>query len=77
MMRYTRHLTLRLRHREGGQLTVCTAVEEHPDGSENSATEELIWDYEGDNVVITLTRDYLRPNQAVTLRWAVSHELAR
>ncbi len=33
------------------------AVEEHPDGSENSATEELMWDYEGNDVVITLTRD--------------------
>jgi hypothetical protein len=74
--RYTRHLTIRLRHRGGGQLAVCTAVEEHPDGSENSATEELMWDYDGDDVVITLTRDYLRPNQAVTLRWAVSNEPA-
>ena len=46
------------------------------DGSENSATEELMWDYEGNDVVITLTRDYLRPNQAVTLRWAVGNEPA-
>jgi hypothetical protein len=76
MPRYTRHLTIRLRHRGGGRLAVCTAVEEHPDGSENSATEELMWDYDGDDVVITLTRDYLRPNQAVTLRWAVSNEPA-
>jgi len=76
LRRYTRHLTIQLRHHGGGQLTVCTAVEEHPDGSENSATEELMWDYEGNDVVITLTRDYLRPNQAVTLRWAVSNEPA-
>lgn len=72
--RYTRHLTIRLRHRGGGQLSVCTAIEEHPDGLENSATEELMWDYEDDDVVITLTRDYLVPNQAVTLRWAVANE---
>jgi hypothetical protein len=72
--RFTRHFTMRLRHRGGGQLGVCTAVEEHPDGSENSATEDLMWDYEGDDVVIMLTRDYLRPGQAVTLRWAVSNE---
>ncbi len=76
LQRYTRHLTIRLRHRGGGQLSVCTAIEEHPDGSENSATEELMWDYEGDDVVITLTRDYLCPNQAVTLRWAVANEPA-
>ncbi len=74
--RYTRHLTIRLRHRGGGQLSVCTAVEEHPDGSDNSATDDLMWDYEDDDVVIMLTRDYLRPNQAVTLRWAVSNEPA-
>lgn len=43
------------------------------DGSENSATEELIWDDEGDDV-LTLTRDYLRPNQSVTLRWTVTCE---
>jgi len=76
LRRYTRHLTIQMRHRRGEQLTVCTAVEEHPDGSENSATEELMWDYDGDDIVITLTRDYLAPNQAVTLRWAVSHEPA-
>jgi len=76
LRRYTRHFTIRLRHRGGGQLAVCTAVEEHPDGSENSATEQLMWDYDGDDVVITLTRDYLSPNEAVTLRWAVSNEPA-
>ena len=76
LRRYTRHLTFQLRHRHGEQLTVCTAIEEHADGSENSATEELMWDYDGDDVVITLTRDYLGPNQAVTLRWAVSNEPA-
>ena len=76
LRRYTRHLTIRLRHRGGDQLTVCTAIEEHADGSENSATEELMWDYDGDDVVITLTRDYLSPNQAVTLRWTVSNEPA-
>lgn len=62
---------MRLRHRDAGHLTSCTATEEHPFGSENSATEELLWDYEGNDIVITLTRDYLRPNQAVTLRWEV------
>ncbi|MFB9833802.1 hypothetical protein [Actinoallomurus acaciae] len=72
--RYTRHFTINLRHGEAGGLISCSAVEEHEDGSENSATEELIWDDEGDDVIITLTRDYLRPNQSVTLRWTVTRE---
>jgi len=71
--RFTRQLTISLRHRSAGRLVGCTAVEEHPDGAENSATDGLVWDYDGDDVVITLPRDYLRPNQAVTLRWEVSH----
>jgi hypothetical protein len=74
--RYTRHFTINLRHGDAGDLISCSAVEEHEDGSENSATEELIWDYEGDDVIITLTRDYLRPNQSVTLRWTVTREHA-
>lgn len=74
--RYIRHLTIRLRHRGGRQLCVCTAVEGHPDGPENSATEDLLWDYEDDDVMIMLTRDYLKPGQSVTLRWAVSNEPA-
>jgi hypothetical protein len=45
-------------------------------GAENSADADLVWDFEGDDVVITLTREYLRPNQAVTLRWDVPRESA-
>lgn len=74
--RYTRHFTLNLRHGDAGDLISCEAIEEHADGSENSATEELIWDYEGDDVIITLTRDYLRLGQSVTLRWTVDREHA-
>ncbi|MFC4052465.1 hypothetical protein ACFOY4_22500 [Actinomadura syzygii] len=74
--RYLRHYTLRVRHRGAGQLLRCTASEEHPDGSENSAEDDLVWDYEGDDIVMTLTRNYLRPNQAITLRWDVPHESA-
>jgi hypothetical protein len=74
--RYTRHFTLNLRHAGAGDLISCSAVEEHQDGLEVSATEELIWDYEGDDVIITLTRDYLRPGQSVTLRWTVTRECA-
>jgi hypothetical protein len=71
LQRYTRHFTVRLRHEGAGTLTSCSAVEEHPDGSESFAAEDLLWDYEGDDIVITVARDYLRPNQCVTLRWDV------
>jgi len=72
--RYTRHLTIRLRHREAGELIGCTALEESPDGSAVSAGEGLVWDYEGEDVLITLARDYLRPNQHITMRWRSRRE---
>jgi hypothetical protein len=74
--RYTRHYTLRVRHQRARQLLRCWAMEEEPNGSENSAEDALVWDYDGDDVVMTLTRDHLRPNQALTLRWDVPHETA-
>ncbi len=74
--RFTRHLTIRLRHRNVPELVSCMALEEHADGSENSVTDELLWDYEDKDVVATLTCDYLRPNQAVTLRWEINREPA-
>jgi hypothetical protein len=70
--RYTRHLTINLTHRGAGRLLDCAVTEEHPDGSENSAAESLLWDDVGGDLTITLTRDYLRPGQAVTLRWKAS-----
>lgn len=70
--RYTRRFTLNLRHINAGELSSCSAVEEHPDGAENSATEALIWDTEGNDVLISLTREYLRPNQSITLHWKVA-----
>jgi hypothetical protein len=75
--RYVRHLAILLRHRGAGRLRDCTAVEEHPDGSENSAAEQLRWDHEGPDILVTLTRDHLRPNQAVTLRWEFDRDAAR
>ncbi|GLY74397.1 hypothetical protein [Actinoallomurus iriomotensis] len=74
--RYTRQYTLRIRHQGAGQLLRCSATEEEPNGSESSAEDHLVWDYDGDDVNMTLTRDHLRPNQAITLRWDVQHESA-
>jgi hypothetical protein len=75
MPRYTRHYTLRIRQ-QNVQLITCTATEEYSDGSEISANDSLTWDYENSDVILTLTRDYLHPNQTVTLNWEVTREPA-
>jgi hypothetical protein len=69
--RHTRRLTLSLRHRGMAPIVNCEGTVEYPDGSEHSTDETVIWDTEGSDAIVTLTRDYLRPNQAVTLRWKV------
>ncbi|MFE7744888.1 hypothetical protein [Nocardia sp. NPDC057455] len=71
--RYTRHVTITLRHNEVGRLLDYSATEEQVNGSEQSISEDLIWDNDGDDVIVTLTRDYLRPGQSVTVRWDVEH----
>lgn len=70
--RYTRHLTLNIRHRGVHMLLNCTAIEEQADGSEVSATEDLVCTDDAGDALITVTRNYLQPSQAVTLRWEVS-----
>lgn len=72
--RYTRRFAINLRHAAAGNLMSCSAVEEHADGAENSATEDLTWDSDSGDVVVTFAREYLRPNQSVTLRWEVAHD---
>jgi hypothetical protein len=75
MPRYCRRYEINVRQRRV-DLGGCTATEEHSDGSENSATDSLVWDIDGQDAVMSLTRDYLRPNQAVTLRWEPIREPA-
>lgn len=70
MPRYCRRYELRVRQR-GIRLGGCTATEEHADGPENSATDAWSGTPHGEDAVVVLTRDYLRPTQAVTLRWDV------
>jgi hypothetical protein len=77
MTRYTRHYTLTLSHQGIGKLTDCTAVIEHSDGSESTATEGLLWDYDGDDVTVTAAVDYLRPGQNVELRWDADRATTR
>lgn len=74
VLRYTRHLTITLRHRGVGSLNSCTAAIEYPDGSEEAAPECLSWDSESSDAVMTLTADYLRPSQAATIRWETARE---
>lgn len=77
LTRFALTFTLAVRHRGARPLLQCSATEEFPDGSEVSATEDLAWRYEGDDVLLTLTRAFLRPNQALTLRWEATSDAAR
>lgn len=75
MMRYVRHLNIELHH-HGVQLVTCSAVEEYTDGTEANIDDSIIRENNGNDVMLTVARDYLRPNQYVTLRWEVGHEPA-
>ncbi|MGH3871418.1 MAG: hypothetical protein ACRDSR_07875 [Pseudonocardiaceae bacterium] len=74
--RYTRHLTLNIRHSGVDMLLNCTAIEEQADGSEVSATEDLVCTDDAGDALITVTRNYLQPSQAITLRWVVNRASA-
>ncbi|MFD4458153.1 hypothetical protein [Nocardia sp. NPDC058480] len=71
--RYTRHITITLRHNAVGRLLSYAALEEQANGSEQTVSEDLMWDNDGTDVLVTLTRNYLRPGQSVTVRWDVEH----
>lgn len=71
--RPTRHATVSV-HQRKASLVRCSAVEEHPDGSESFVTDDILWDHEGSDVTMTLTRDYLAAGQALTLRWEIDRE---
>lgn len=76
LTRFARKFTLEARHEGARPLVQCSAVVEFPDGSEASATEDLAWSYDGDDVVLTLTRCYLLPNHALTMRWEATSDNA-
>jgi hypothetical protein len=71
--RPTRHVTITVHHRRSTLLR-CSAIEQLQDGSETFATDEILWDQEGPDVAITVTRDYLASGQALTLRWETDHD---
>ncbi|MGH3851842.1 MAG: hypothetical protein ACRDRT_19530 [Pseudonocardiaceae bacterium] len=68
---------MNIRHRKVSMLLNCTAIEEQIDGSETSAIENLVCSDKDGDAIITLTRDYLQPGQAVTVRWEVKHAAER
>lgn len=72
--RYTRHMTLSIRHRSADLLLNCTAIVDDNDGTQHSAIADLVCTYQDGDALITLTRDYLQPNDAVTIRWEVARE---
>lgn len=71
--RYTRHMTLTIRHRGVDLVQNYTAIVDDNDGAQHSAIDDLVCTYEDGDALITLTRDYLQPNDAVTIRWQVTH----
>jgi hypothetical protein len=68
--RYTRHLTIKV-HQEGASVSECSAIEEAVDGSPVFVTDDVLWDQTDSGVTMTVTRDYLCPNQALTLKWEI------
>lgn len=74
--RPVRHFTLSIRHQGASMLLGCTAIEDQLDGSQVSVIEDLVCaDRDGD-ALMTITRDYLRAGQAVTLRWEVARAVS-
>lgn len=70
--RHTRHFTLTIRHRGVDLLLGATAMEDQVDGSQTSVLDDLTCEDEDGAARMTVTRNHLRPGQAVTLRWEVS-----
>ncbi|MHC1561809.1 hypothetical protein ACR9E3_22850 [Actinomycetospora sp. C-140] len=70
--RHSRHFTLNIRHHGVDMLVGCSAVEDKVDGSQVSAIDDLVCDDEDGSAFMTVTRDYLQPGEAVTVRWEVA-----
>jgi hypothetical protein len=76
LVRFTRRLSFQVRHRGGRQLVSCTATKDHIDGAQHLLADAVRWDEADGDVVVSLTHEYLRPNESVTLRWEVDREPA-
>jgi DNA-binding transcriptional regulator YiaG len=69
--RYTRHLTLTIRHRAAKMLVNCTAVVDHSDGSQVSVIDDLTCRFEDDDAIMTLTQNDLYPSESATIHWEI------
>lgn len=74
--RPTRQFSLSVTQHGVTEFRGCGAIEQHPDGSENSVTQYTRWSLEEDRLHMTLSRQDLHANQYVTLRWDVVHDSA-
>ncbi|WP_051047454.1 hypothetical protein [Nocardia asiatica] len=73
--RYTRRFSIDVRQ-AGCRLVSCSGEEVVPSGNKHGAAESLLWDHDDNGIAITLTRDHLRPNQSVTVRWEIMRDEA-
>ncbi|WSY16510.1 helix-turn-helix domain-containing protein [Embleya sp. NBC_00896] len=67
--RHTRRFSLTVTQHGATEFHGCTAVEQHPDGSENSVAQHTRWQLDEDRLRLTLHREDLHGNQFLTLRW--------
>ncbi|MYS87394.1 XRE family transcriptional regulator [Embleya scabrispora] len=74
--RPTRDFSLSVTQHGVTEFRGCGAIEQHPDGSENSVTQHTRWSLDEDRLHVTLSRQDLHANQYVTLRWDVVHDSA-
>lgn len=74
--RPTRQFSLSVTQHGVTEFRGCGAIEQHPDGSENSVTQNTRWSLDKDRLHMTLSRQDLHANQYVTLRWDVVHDSA-
>ncbi|WP_327110500.1 helix-turn-helix domain-containing protein [Nocardia sp. NBC_01730] len=70
--RHTCKFAISIWHQWVEELADCSAIEEYPNGSERSVTENLVWDRMEDGMIISLTRENLTPNQSVTVSWGIN-----
>lgn len=73
--RHTLQASIVVRQHGAGSLVGCSASRYRRDGAEVSRTDGLEWQsYKGD-IVVAVTRRYLRPDEILELRWKISPSL--
>lgn len=75
--RPTRRASIVMRRQNAGRLVDCSATVEQADGSDRSAVEGLVWDYDQEDFVMKLTSNDLNPNHTLVIRWDIDDESPR